>query len=196
MSSIGYARVSTHEQETDLQTDALTTAGCSRIFIDRASGAADCRPALEDAMAFLRKGDVLVVWKIDRLARTMSQLVNMINDLNKRGIEFRSVTEAIDTRSPSGQLLFHLVGAMAQFERDLIRERTLAGLRSARKRGRLGGRPASITSDVVAKAKAMQDQGFSVREAALILRVGKSSLYKVLAHKSPANAMGAPAGHR
>ena len=145
---IGYARVSTDDQTLDLQKDALEKAGCSRIFTDIISGAKAERLGLSEALGFMRAGDTLVVWRLDRLGRSLRQLIETVTDLEKRGIGFRSLTEAIDTTSPGGKLVFHIFGALAEFERDLIRERTQAGLTAARARGRHGGRP---------KAKAFRD---------------------------------------
>src|SRR6266542_4872487 len=142
---VGYARVSTLEQNLDLQKDALTKAGCERIFTDRISGAKSERPGLTDALSFVRKGDVLVVWKLDRLGRSLQQLIETVTGLATRGIEFRSLTEQIDTTTPGGKLIFHIFGSLAEFERDLIRQRTMAGLAAARARGRAGGRPTTMT---------------------------------------------------
>ena len=135
---IGYARVSTQDQSPALQLDALKAAGCERIFVEKASGAQRDRPELKSALDFARgdTGDVLVVWKLDRLARSLSQLIDTVDLLEKRGIGFRSLTEAIDTTSAGGRLVFHMFGAMAEFERSIIRERTRAGLDAARARGR------------------------------------------------------------
>jgi DNA invertase Pin-like site-specific DNA recombinase len=131
MALIGYARVSTAEQDTALQTDALRKAGCERVFEDTASGAKADRPGLADALAYLRDGDVLAVWRLDRLGRSMPHLIETIGALEARGVGFRSLTEAIDTTTPGGRLIFHVFGALGQFERDLIRERTKAGLTAA-----------------------------------------------------------------
>jgi DNA invertase Pin-like site-specific DNA recombinase len=130
---VGYARVSTQEQSPELQLDALQKAGCERIFVEKASGAQRDRPELRAALDFMRgKGDVLVVWKLDRLARSLKQLIETVEDLERRGIGFRSLTEQIDTTSPGGRLVFHILGVMAEFERSIIRERTRAGLDAAR----------------------------------------------------------------
>jgi len=142
---IGYARVSTSEQDAALQTDALTAAGCSRIFDDKVSGAKSDRPGLSAALAYLREGDVLVVWRLDRLGRSLPHLIEVVSELEARGIGFRSLTEQIDITTPGGRLVFHLFGAVGQFERDLIRERTKAGLAAAAARGRKGGRKPVIT---------------------------------------------------
>lgn len=141
MALIGYARVSTDEQNPALQFDALTGAGCHRIFSDNASGAIVCRPALEDALAALKPGDTLVTWKLDRLGRSLSHLIGLVSLLEGRGVAFRSLSEAIDTTTASGRLLFHVMGALAEFERALISERTRAGMAAARARGSLIGRP-------------------------------------------------------
>jgi DNA invertase Pin-like site-specific DNA recombinase len=138
---IGYARVSTDEQTLDLQLDALNKAGCERTLTDTASGAKADRPGLAMALEQLRDGDMLVVWRLDRLGRSLRHLIDTLTDLDKRGIGFKSLTENIDTTSPGGKLIFHIFGALAEFERDLIRERTNAGLAAARARGRKGGRP-------------------------------------------------------
>jgi DNA invertase Pin-like site-specific DNA recombinase len=139
MTRVGYARVSTLEQDPALQRDALAAAGCTKMFEDRASGARADRPGLGQALAFLREGDVLVVWKLDRLGRSLVHLVETVGSLAARGVGFRSLTEAIDTTTPGGRLVFHLFAALGQFERDLIRERTRAGLAAAAARGRRGG---------------------------------------------------------
>mgnify|MGYP001626276637 CR=1 FL=1 len=138
MALIGYARVSTAEQDTALQTDALQKAGCERIFTDTASGAKTDRPGLAEALAYLREMDVLVVWRLDRLGRSLAHLIETIGALEARGVGFRSLTENIDTTTPGGRLIFHVFGALGQFERDLIRERTRAGLSAAAARGRKG----------------------------------------------------------
>jgi len=136
---IGYARVSTVDQNLALQRDALTEAGCARIFTEQMSGAVTDRPALHDALEFARSGDTLIVWKLDRLARSMKQLIETIETLRVRGIGFRSSTEALDTTTAQGRLVLHMFGALAEFERSLIRERTHAGLAAARRAGRTGG---------------------------------------------------------
>ncbi len=146
MALIGYARVSTAEQDTALQTDALRKAGCERIFEDTVSGARTDRPGLTAALAWLRDGDVLVVWRLDRLGRSMAHLIETISALESGGVGFRSLTENIDTTTPGRLLIFHVFGALSQFERDLIRERTRAGLTAAA-RGRKGGRKPVVTAD-------------------------------------------------
>jgi DNA invertase Pin-like site-specific DNA recombinase len=143
---IGYARVSTADQTLALQQDALQEAGCDKVFTDTASGSKQERAGLEDALSHVRKGDTLVVWRLDRLGRSLRHLIDTITDLSQRGIGFRSITENIDTTSSGGKLVFHIFGALAEFERDIIRERTNAGLQAARARGRLGGRPKALNS--------------------------------------------------
>ena len=181
MALVGYARISTAEQSLALQLDALSAAGATRVFEDRGvSGAKAERPGLADAMAYLREGDTLVVWKLDRLGRSMTHLLAVVADLEARGVGFRSLTEAIDTTTPTGRLVFHIFGALGQFERDLIRERTGAGLAAAAARGRRGGRPVAATPEKVARARRLIAQGLTVREAAARVRVGKSALYAAL----------------
>src|SRR6201982_2449587 len=152
---IGYARVSTVDQNLALQRDALTEAGCAKIFTEQISGAVTDRPALHDALEFACGGDTLIVWKRDRLARSMKQLIETVETLRVRGIGFRSLTEALDTTTPQGRLVFHMFGALAEFERSLIRERTQAGPGAARRAGRTGGRPPKLTDDDIEVAKAM-----------------------------------------
>lgn len=181
MTLIGYARISTSEQDLALQLDALAAAGVTRTFEDLGvSGAKADRPGLNDALAYLRDGDTLVVWKLDRLGRSMTHLLATVAELEGRSIGFRSLTENIDTTTPSGRLIFHIFGALGQFERDLIRERTRAGLSAAVARGRKGGRPIVATPEKVARARELIAQGLNVREAARRMRIGKSALYAAL----------------
>lgn len=182
---IGYARVSTVDQKLSLQHDALERAGCERVFDDLASGARTDRPGLAEALAYLRADDTLVVWKLDRLGRSMSHLIDKIGELASRGIGFRSLTENIDTTTPGGMLVFNIFGSLAQFERDLIRERTQAGLRAARERGNKGGRRPVVTPDKLRKARAHIAAGLTVREAAARLKIGKTALYKALEQTVP-----------
>ncbi len=189
MAMIGYARVSTAEQDTSLQTDALRTAGCERIFEDTVSGAKADRPGLAEALAYLREGDVLAVWRLDRLGRSLPHLIETIAALEARGVGFRSLTEAIDTTTPGGRLIFHVFGALGQFERDLIRERTKAGLAAAAARGRKGGRKPVVTNDRLQRARELIDSGLNVREAAGRIKVSKTALYAAL--KSGRSASGA-----
>lgn len=180
---IGYARVSTAEQDTAMQRDALQAAGALKVFEDVASGAKADRPGLAAALEYLRDGDTLAVWKLDRLGRSLPHLVQTVAELEKRGVGFRSLTENIDTTTPNGRLVFHLFAALADFERDLIRERTRAGLVVAKARGRSGGRRAVVTPDKLARARELIDtKGLTVREAAARVKVGKTALYKALAN--------------
>ncbi len=183
MALIGYARVSTHDQNLDLQKDALAAAGCSVVFEDKISGATSERSGLAEALAYLRAGDVLTVWKLDRLGRSMSHLIKTVNDLEERCVGFKSLTEQIDTTTASGRLIFHLFASLGQFERDLNRERTQAGLRAAEARGRKGGRKQVLTQVKLELAKAHIAKGLTVREAASRIRVGKTVLYEKLREK-------------
>ena len=180
-SLVGYARVSTSDQDLALQVSALKKTGCHRIFDDVASGAKSIRPGLDRALEYLREGDTLVVWKLDRLGRSLAHLVQTVESLRERGVGFRSLTENIDTTTPSGELIFHMFAVLAQFERNLIRERTRAGLDIAKARGRKGGRRPVVTPEKLAKArKLIEQKGLTVRETALSLKVGKSALYAAL----------------
>ena len=184
MPAIGYARVSTGDQDVALQLDALQKAGCDQIFQDQASGAKTDRPGLAEALAHVRKGDILIVWKLDRLGRSLPHLIDTVTVLERRKVGLRSLTENIDTTTPGGRLIFHVFGALGQFERDLIRERTRAGLTAAAARGRKGGRKPVVTADKLERAKALMEQGLNVREAAARLKIGKSALYEALAAKA------------
>jgi DNA invertase Pin-like site-specific DNA recombinase len=178
---VGYARVSTQEQDLTLQLDALRSAGCEKVFEEKASGAQRERPALQTALEYMRRGDTLVVWKLDRLARSLKQLIETVEDFGSQGIGFRSLTEAIDTTTSGGKLVFHIFAALAEFERGVIRERTLAGLQAARARGRLGGRPPALSPKDVAAAKALlRDPEITVAEVARRLGVVPSTLYRHL----------------
>ena len=180
MVNVGYARVSTLDQNLALQLDALTTAGCAKVFEDRASGARTDRPGLQAALDYVREGDVLIVWKLDRLGRSLAHLIEAVTSLASRRIGFRSLTEAIDTTTPGGRLVFHLFAALGQFERDLIQERTRAGLAAAALRGRKGGRKPAVTGEKLERARSMLARGLTVREAATRLKVGKTALYAAL----------------
>ena len=180
MALIGYARVSTAEQDTALQTDALNKAGCERIFEDTVSGSKAERPGLTATLEYLRDGDVLVVWRLDRLGRSLPHLIEIISALESRCVGFRSLTESIDTTTPGGRLIFHVFGALGQFERDLIRDRTKAGLAAAAARGRKGGRKPVITAEKLQKAREHMANGLNVREAAARIRIGKTALYAAL----------------
>ena len=181
---IGYARVSTEEQTLELQKDALTAADCSRIFCDVASGANTERPGLAEALNFARSGDTLVVWKLDRLGRSLKHLIETIRDLEQRQVSFYSLTESIDTTTSGGKLVFHFFGALAEFERDLIRERTNAGLATARARGRVGGHPraASLnTPQKVAIAQSLYDnKETSIDDICSTLNVSRATLYRYI----------------
>jgi DNA invertase Pin-like site-specific DNA recombinase len=185
MVRIGYARVSTLEQEMALQLDALRDVGCDRIFEDHASGAKTDRPGLTEALAYVREGDVLIIWKLDRLARSLPHLIETMSQLEKNGAGLQSLTEAIDTTTPGGRLIFHVFGALGQFERDFIRERTRAGLAAAASRGRRGGRKPVVTADKLLRAKALVAKGLTVREVASRLKIGKTALYEALNPKPP-----------
>lgn len=174
---IGYARVSTDDQNLDLQKDALNAAGCERLFFDKASGAKVDRPGLTEAIQFARAGDVLIVWRLDRLGRSLSELVTLINSLEKAGISFASLTEHIDTTSATGELIFHIFGSMAQFERRLIIERTNAGLAAARARGIKGGRP-GVTEEKIAAIRSLAKSSQSPAEACKVLNISRSTFYK------------------
>lgn len=178
---IGYVRVSTSDQNLDLQMDALKTAGCDKIHKDIASGAKDDRTGLLDVLTYIRKGDTLVVWKLDRLGRSLRHLIDTINQINAQGCYFRSLQENIDTSTTGGKLIFHIFGALAEFERDIIRDRTKAGLAAARKRGRIGGRPKKMDDKKVALAKSLlADQSNSFNEICEMLKVSKATLYRYL----------------
>jgi DNA invertase Pin-like site-specific DNA recombinase len=178
---LGYARVSTTDQQPHLQVDALEGAGCYRVFTETASGARTDRPTLEQLLDQLRPGDTLVVWKLDRLGRSLRHLVDTVTGLAERGIEFRSLQEQVDTTTPGGKLVFHLFAALAEFERDLIRERTSAGLAAARARGRHGGRPSVMTTHKLQVAQEMFASGqYTVAAIATTLGVSRASIYRHL----------------
>ncbi len=178
---IGYARVSTQEQDPALQHDALEQVGCDKVFTEKASGAQRDRPQLMAALEYIREGDTLVVWKLDRLARSLRQLIETVELLEERRIGFRSLTEAIDTTSPGGKLVFHIFASLAEFERGIIRERTKAGLAAARARGKMGGRPPALLQSDLAAAKALlRDPDITVEEAARRVGVSASTLYRHL----------------
>lgn len=178
---VGYARVSTNDQDLALQLDALQQADCQKIFRDKASGVKAARPGLQEAIDYLREGDMLVVWRLDRLGRSLKHLIETVTDLEERGIGFLSLQESMDTTTSGGKLIFHIFGALAEFERNLIRERTQAGLEAARVRGRKGGRPKALDKKRTALAcQLYNDKRHSVKEICEILRISKSTLYKYL----------------
>ena len=178
---IGYARVSTPDQSLDLQRDALLAAGCDphHLYTDIASGAKADRPGLEAALHYIREGDTLVVWKLDRLGRSLKHLIETVHALDARGIGFKSLQEHIDTTTPGGKLVFHVFAALAEFERDLIGERTRAGLKAARARGRTGGRKRSLTTPQIALARSMKaDPHNSIADICATLKISKRTLYR------------------
>lgn len=183
---IGYARVSTHDQSLDLQRDALTTVGCERIIVDVASGSKQERTGIDQLREIIRKGDVLVVWRLDRLGRSLKQLIALIEEFELQGVGFRSLTESIDTTSPGGKLFFHIIGALAEFERNIIVERTKAGLMAARARGRLGGRPKKLSRQQQKLLKQLyDDKQHSLNEICAMFGISKTTMYSyVLANST------------
>lgn len=178
---VGYARVSTRDQNPALQLDALVAAGCERVFEETAGGARTDRPQLRAALDFLREGDTLMVWKLDRLARSTRQLIDTVEELRRREIGFRCLTQDLDTTTPGGRLVFTIFSAIAEFEREVIRERTRAGLDAARARGRTGGRPPALSDRDRAAARALlRDPELTVVEVAARLNVAPSTLYRHL----------------
>ena len=175
---IGYARVSTHEQTLDLQQDALTKAGCTKSFTDTASGAKTERKGLEEALNYVRKGDTLVVWRLDRLGRSLPHLITTMTDLLERGSGFKSLTENIDTTTSGGKLIFHIFGALAEFERNLIKERTQAGLMAARARGRRGGRPKALTAKQLSIARDLYEKRHPIADICRTLKISRATLYR------------------
>lgn len=178
---LGYARVSTVEQDPALQLDALAAAGCARVWTDRAGGALTSRPALDELLERLLPGDTLVVWKLDRLGRSLPHLLEVTTGLAERGIGFRSLTEGMDTTTAAGRMLLAVFGALAEFERSLIVERTAAGLTAARARGSIPGRPTVMTPDRIATARSMVAAGVPITRIAATLGVGRASVYRALA---------------
>lgn len=179
---VGYARVSTNDQDLALQHSALKRAGCARIFSDTASGANATRPELRNCLSHLRKGDRLVVWKLDRLGRSLKDLLAILTDLDQRDIQFHSLTETINTSTPMGRFFYQVMGALAEVERELIRERSRAGLAAARARGRKGGRPRKLTAGKLKAARTLLDSGTPAGEVANHFGVGVSTLYRYLSH--------------
>src|SRR5437763_3747892 len=184
---IGYVRVSKQEQHEALQIDALKEAGCEKWFLDKITGSKAERKGLDEALAYLGPGDTFVVWKLDRAGRSLTHLIDLLKNLTERDIEFISLTEQIDTTTPGGKLIFHLMGALAEFERDLIRERTNAGLAAAKARGRVGGRPRKLkTSGKIALARQMfADQSHSVPEICAALGISRATLYRYVKEAEP-----------
>ena len=178
---VSYARVSTGEQNLDLQIDALKEAGCERIFQDQVSGSVKNRPNLVHAIGFARSGDTLVVWRLDRLSRSLKDLIETVTLIESQGIQLKSLHESIDTASSSGRLIFHLFGALAEFERNLIKERTLAGLQAARARGRKGGRPPSLDSEKQKLAvRLYNEKNQSIIQICKMMGISKPTLYKYI----------------
>lgn len=184
---IGYARVSTQEQTLNLQNDALEKIGCSKIFTDTISGATTERKGLDAALGYVREGDTLVVWRLDRLGRSLKHLIETITKLQDRNIGFKSITENIDTTTSGGKLIFHIFGALAEFERDIITERTQAGLLAARARGRIGGRPKAKSLDTEQKVKMAQrlynDKSNSIADICRTLNISRATLYRYIETK-------------
>jgi DNA invertase Pin-like site-specific DNA recombinase len=190
--SSGYTRVSRLDQRPTLQLDALQAANCERVFSDRSSGSVAERPELNSALDYLRPGDTLVVWRLDRLGRSLRHLIDVMRSLEERGVGFRSLTEGIDTTTVGGRLVFHIFGALAEFERELLRERTVAGLSAARARGRNGGRPSVMTTDKTRVAREMYESRlYSVQAIATTLGVSRATIYRSLAPSGRAAPLGA-----
>ena len=177
---IGYIRVSTNDQNTDLQRIALQSADCELIFEDRISGKTSDRPGLKKALRCLQPGDTLVVWKLDRLGRSMRHLVMLTEELRERGVNFRSLTDSIDTSTPMGRFFFHVMGALAEMERELIIERTRAGLAAARDKGRIGGRRRKMTAETVERARRMLAQGATLLQVSLVMDVSVKTIYRYI----------------
>lgn len=181
MMLVGYARISTDDQNLNLQRDALQLAGCEKIFEDQISGAKAERPGLHAVLQFVRPGDTLVIWRLDRLSRSLKDLIEMVNALESNGIGLKSLQESIDTTSSSGMLIFHVFGALAEFERNLTRERTQAGLQAARARGRKGGRPKTLNKDKQALAVQLYDERkHTVTQICELMGVSRPTLYKYI----------------
>jgi len=184
---IGYARVSTKDQNLSLQNDALQKEGCELIFEEKASGAKSDRPELRRMIDQLRKGDIVIIWKLDRLGRSLRDLVNLVTEIQDKGAGLKSLNDSIDTTTPQGKLTFHLFAALAEFERDIISERTKAGLESARARGRKGGRPKGLSEQAKNKAiiaETLYREGdFSVKQICQHLDIARSTFYKLLKHR-------------
>jgi DNA invertase Pin-like site-specific DNA recombinase len=182
---IGYARVSTQDQNLELQKKALTKAGCKKVFEDKVSGSRSARPGLDAALGVLREGDALVVWKLDRLGRSVKHLVDLVGELNRQGVQFQSLTDSINTGTPSGRFFFHVMASLAQMERELVVERTRAGLDAARRLGRIGGRKRRMTDSKIQAAKKLLASGTPPREVAKNLGVSIPTLYRWIPANSP-----------
>jgi DNA invertase Pin-like site-specific DNA recombinase len=178
---IGYARISTTDQTLALQQDALKAAGCTKIFTDTASGSRADRPGLAEALSYARTDDSLVVWRLDRLGRSLAHLIETVQELQDRGVHFRSLQEQLDTATSGGKLVFHVFGALAEFEHDLIKERTMAGLAAARARGRQGGRPRKLGLDKLRQLRTLAaDKTNSVRSICQTLGISKGTFYRYI----------------
>ncbi len=187
---VGYARVSREEQHLELQLDALKAIGCEQLFTEKIKSVKDQRPQLEQALQFVRAGDTFVVWRLDRLGRSLKNLLEIMAGLETRGVEFQSLTEHLDTSSPSGKLIFHIFGSVAEFERALTIERTHAGLAAARARGRKGGRPrgkAFSSPERIATAQKLYDQGTPIKQICELLHCGPTTLYRYIKTKQPSH---------
>jgi len=187
---IGYARVSTHDQNLDLQRDALQNAGCEKIFFDELSGAKAARPALQQAMDTLREGDVLVVWRLDRLGRSLRNLLELVEKLKERKVGFRSIQESMDTSTSGGNLIFQVFGALAEFERNIIRDRTNAGLAAARARGRSGGRPKKLDEEQRQLVTRLYRDGTPIPEILKAVKISKGTLYSYVRKESSEPVLG------
>jgi DNA invertase Pin-like site-specific DNA recombinase len=185
---VGYARVSTQDQNLELQSDALTKAGCERIFTEVIGGNRPERTGIQEALNILRSGDTLIVWRLDRLGRSLKHLIDIVNQLREQDIGFRSLQESIDTTTSGGKLIFHMFGALAEFERDVIRERTQAGLRAARSRGRQGGRPRVLDGEKLAMVRSMyEDRKYLPDDICKAMGISRSTLYRSVS-KMPAKS--------
>lgn len=194
---IGYARVSTHDQNLDLQNDALKQAGCEKVFVDKVSGTLRERPGLDKIRELLRKGDTLVVWRLDRLGRSLKDLIEWANYLEREGVVLRSLHESIDTSSATGKLIFHFFGALAEFERNLIQERTEAGLAAARARGRMGGRPKTLGTDKRELAISLYNEKKTpVKKICEMMGISKPTFYAYVRESQNAAAAVQPDGNR
>lgn len=194
--NIGYARVSTQDQDLSLQIDALNNAGCKKIYKEKITGSKKERPQLNELLEQLREGDVIVIWKLDRLARSLKDLVSLVNEIQEKGGALHSLNDQIDTTTPHGKFTFHIFAALAEFERDIIRERTKAGLAAARARGRKGGRPKGLSKKAqhtaIIAEKLYQERELTVKEICEQLSISKGTLYNYLRYRGV--NIGAPRG--